>query len=353
MSERDGRVTSLDGLRGLAALAVVGYHYTTDFVEDYAPTGWVAVDLAYGRFGVVLFFIISGFVITTTLERTRSGGDYLVSRFARLFPAYWLAVVVTFVTVSAIGLPGWNRSLPDLLANLTMLQSFMGRPDIDQVYWTLAFELTFYVLMIGLWLSPLRHRLQAVLWAWLSMALLYEYFEPDLPLRMAQVWRKLLVLKFAHLFIAGIALRQLHLHGPNVGWLALAAACVAMQALHTELAPVWITAFLVALVALAVGGWLPLLGCRPLLFLGGISYTLYLAHQHIGYAVLLKLWQAGLRPEFAIAVTLTAAILLATTYTFLVERPALRLIRESWSRRRDASARPPVMADRTLRLHPD
>ncbi|HMR31012.1 MAG TPA: acyltransferase [Geminicoccaceae bacterium] len=336
MSGREDRLTSLDGLRGLAALAVVGYHYTTDFVEDYAPPDWVGIDLAYGRFGVTLFFIISGFVITMTLEHTRSAGDYLVSRFARLYPAYWIAVLVTFVVVTALGLPNWQRSVPDLLVNLTMLQSFVGRPDIDQVYWTLAFELTFYVLMLGIWLSPLRSRLVPVLWAWLAIVLLYEWLEPELPTLAARVWRKLMVLKFAHLFIAGIALRQIHLHGPSWSRLALLAACVAAQALHPELAPMWTTAALLGLVALAVAGWLPALSWRPLLFLGTISYTLYLAHQHMGYAVLLRLWHAGVPPEAAVLLTMAAAVAMAFAYTRLVERPALRFIRERWAQHRES-----------------
>jgi peptidoglycan/LPS O-acetylase OafA/YrhL len=338
MSGREGRVTSLDGLRGVAALAVVGYHYTTDFVENYAPAGWTQVDLAYGRFGVVLFFIISGFVITMTLERTRSAGDYVVARSARLYPAYWLDVMVTFAVVSALGLPDWHRDFLDMLVNLTMLQSFLGQPDIDKIYWTLAFELTFYMLMLGIWLSPLRRWLEAVLWVWLATVVVYEFVEPDLPQRLAQVWRKLMVLKFAHLFIAGIVLRQIQQGGPTFGRLALLAACVAMQALHGELAPLWVTALLVAVVALAVAGWLPVLGIRPLLFLGTISYTLYLTHQHMGYAVLLRLWRAGVPPSVAILITLAAAILLAMAYSRLVERPALRLIRDAWAGRRAAVA---------------
>lgn len=339
MSEHNGRVTSLDGLRGVAALAVVGYHYTTDFAEKYAPSEWIGLDLEYGRFGVVLFFIISGFVITMTLERTRSGGDYVVARFARLYPAYWTAVLTTFAVVSLLGLPGWKRSASDLLLNMTMLQSFLGRPDVDGVYWTLAFEITFYALMIGIWLSPLRRRLDMVLWAWLAIVVAYEFLEPEMPRLVAQVWRKLLVVKFAHLFIAGIALRQIHQGGATFGRLALLAACIAMQGLHTELAPVWITALLVGVVALAAFGRLPGLDLRPLLFLGTISYTLYLLHQYMGQALMLKLWRAGASPEAALAITLTAAVALAAVCTRLVERPALQLIRTSWALRHAAGRR--------------
>jgi peptidoglycan/LPS O-acetylase OafA/YrhL len=155
----------------------------------------------------------------------------------------------------------------------------------------------------------------------------------------AQVWRKLLVLKFAHLFNAGIALRQIHQGGPTVGRLALVAACIAMQGLHSDLAPVWTTALLVGVVALAVAGWLPVLSFRPLLFLGTISYTLYLAHQHMGYAILLQLWQAGMPPGAAVLVTVAAAVLLAMAYTALAERPALRFIRNSLAQWRAASER--------------
>ena len=83
------RLQGLDSLRGLAALAVVLYHYTfgyTQVVGKHMPgLDLIATD---GHFGVYLFFIISGFVIFMTLERSAKAIDFSVSRFARLWPPY-------------------------------------------------------------------------------------------------------------------------------------------------------------------------------------------------------------------------------------------------------------------------
>ena len=82
------RLTNLDGLRGLAALAVLLYHYTSIFPRfwpEAEPTGFL-VD--FGGFGVHLFFIISGFVILMTLEKRGASRDFIIYRFIRLYPRY-------------------------------------------------------------------------------------------------------------------------------------------------------------------------------------------------------------------------------------------------------------------------
>jgi peptidoglycan/LPS O-acetylase OafA/YrhL len=279
---------------------------------------------------VALFFVISGYVITMTLERIARPADFAVGRLARLAPAYWVDVLLTFAVVSLLGLPEWEATPGDALVNLTLLQSFLDRPDVDEVYWTLAFEVTFYGLMAALWFSPLRRHLMPVLWLWLGMVVAYELLEPMLPNLAAQVWRKLLVLKFANLFIAGIVMRELTVHGASKGRLALLAACVAVQALHPDLMPWPLALGIVIVVLLAVRGRIPLLASPAMLWLGAISYTLYLGHQNMGYAVLLRLRELGVQPELAVALVTGGAIGLATIYSNVVERPAMHAIRGWW-----------------------
>lgn len=88
-NSRPDRLVEVDALRGVAALAVVLFHYTTRFTDLFQPGVPPAVSFPGGHYGVNLFFIISGFVIFMTLEKTARPLDFVVSRFSRLFPAYW------------------------------------------------------------------------------------------------------------------------------------------------------------------------------------------------------------------------------------------------------------------------
>ncbi|MCM2335320.1 MAG: acyltransferase family protein, partial [Pseudomonas sp.] len=115
MQSSTGRVVELDALRGLAALAVVAFHYTTHYQAQVGHAQPLGFGFPFGNYGVHLFFLISGFVIFMTLERTRSPLDFVVSRFSRLFPAYWAAMAVTAAVVYTVGLPGQRLPLRDLL----------------------------------------------------------------------------------------------------------------------------------------------------------------------------------------------------------------------------------------------
>lgn len=138
------RLWVLDGLRGLAALAVVAYHYLNRGPNLYHELGPSHAWIMWGQYGVQLFFIISGFVIFDS-ARESTTWRFSANRVIRLYPAYWLAVILTFTVVTSFGLPGRETTLPVALFNLTMLPGFFGIPYVDGAYWTLAVELTFYV----------------------------------------------------------------------------------------------------------------------------------------------------------------------------------------------------------------
>ena len=104
-SKSKSRLVEVDALRGLAALAVVLFHYTTRFTELFAPNPPPTFSFPDGHYGVNLFFIISGFVIFMTLEKTSRPMDFVVSRFSRLFPAYWVAIILTLSITHLLGLP--------------------------------------------------------------------------------------------------------------------------------------------------------------------------------------------------------------------------------------------------------
>ena len=100
------RLLELDALRGLAALAVVLFHYTVYYGKtvDHADNPWFR--FSYGHYGVMLFFMISGFVILMTLDRTKTVWDFAVARFCRLYPVYWAAMLFDFHAPVFFPIPG-------------------------------------------------------------------------------------------------------------------------------------------------------------------------------------------------------------------------------------------------------
>src|SRR5688572_13967921 len=99
------RYKELDSLRGIAALCVVLFHFTFGYDNGLKILEEGKFYFTYGYLGVHLFFLISGFVILMTLEKTKSSADFFVSRFSRLYPAYWTAIILTVLFTTLLAVP--------------------------------------------------------------------------------------------------------------------------------------------------------------------------------------------------------------------------------------------------------
>lgn len=155
------RFYEIDLLRFLSAFFVVVFHYTyTGYMEGFAPIADFPVLREYTRYaymGINFFFVISGFVIFMSVEST-SSKKFLASRFTRLFPAYWTALLITTVTILLIGDDKFSISIPQFIANLTMVNTLFGQNPIESAYWTLFIELQFYLLVfVVLLFNGLKH----------------------------------------------------------------------------------------------------------------------------------------------------------------------------------------------------
>lgn len=144
IAQSPNRLTEIDALRGLTAIAVVLFHYTTRYMGLYKFDTPPTVLFPYGHYGVNLFLFISGFVIFMTLEKTRKPMDFVVSRFNLLFTVYWVAIFITLTVTHALGRPGKLVDFGSAVANMLMFQNLFRVPHVDGVYWTLEVELLFY-----------------------------------------------------------------------------------------------------------------------------------------------------------------------------------------------------------------
>ncbi|MGB3494774.1 MAG: acyltransferase [Elainellaceae cyanobacterium] len=325
------RILELDALRGLAALSVVGYHYTTRYNDIYGHTSDFFYRLPAGRYGVLLFFMISGFVILMSLQRTQRSLDFIVGRLARLYPTYWVAIALTFSAVALIGLPGREVSLKNALLNSLMIHRFWRIPDVDGVYWTLHVEFIFYVLMLGLFILRLLPHIEKVLFIWLSLnALENHHLLINIPERL-ESW---FLPGYAHLFIMGIVFYRIRQQGPSVFRYGLLAGGLASQiALYPEWDKHLAIVLYMVIFFLINAGKLWAIAIPPLMALGTISYPLYLVHQNIGYIVIRDLEMRGLSPIFSIVAAFSVAIALAAVITRFVEQPSLRWIKNAYRKR--------------------
>jgi peptidoglycan/LPS O-acetylase OafA/YrhL len=324
------RLSELDALRGIAALLVVLYHYTTKYQEVYGHTGPILIDLRGGRNGVQLFFAISGFVIFMTLERAKKPLDFVVSRFSRLYPAYWTALLLTTAVVFAAGFDSMKVEPASFFANLTMLEGW--RPDphfVDGAYWTLAVELAFYCCMFALYLAGLLSRIEPILVGWIGLKWLW-FFYPQL----SQVAGLLLIQETIPFFAIGICCYRLRTRAIDWRWAALILPLAIGSVFYINLYKMGIVAVVTTVIFLSFTyGYVKWLRAKPLLWLGGISYTLYLIHQNIGHVVIRTLEIRGVNPNLAILLTIAVVLGLAVAITTLIERPAMIWVRERYSRR--------------------
>lgn len=330
------RLSQVDALRGLAALAVVLFHYTTRFIELYRP-GYVPLfAMPYGYLGVNLFFIVSGFVIFMTLERTKQPMDFVVSRFSRLFPSYWVAIILTFGVTHWLGLPGKLVDLGPALANTLMIHNIFGVPHVDGVYWTLEVEMLFYVGMFTLFRLQWLDKIHWILMALLMLRLLYVAMAKGFGIDLPWIAFRLLILQYIPWFALGICIYQITRQKKNMPNLprvltvgtALLTLAIAESALIGGLA----LAFGL-LVYTAALGRLRMLDTRLFLWLGAISYPLYLIHENMGWSIQLQALARGIPFEGTVLLVLAFSLAVATALTRWVEQPALRWIRTRYRER--------------------
>lgn len=297
------RANEIDLLRFIAALSVVLYHYAfLGYIGQASPIRYPMLEpfAKYGHFGVELFFLISGFVILMSASHG-SLKQFVISRVARLYPAFWICCTITFLVVLFFGSDRAPVTFAQYLSNMTMLSSFgfMQRiaavPYIDGSYWSLAVEMRFYAFVVLILLLRQIHRAEIFLGIWLLSTIGVEVFGVG---RL----RGFLIVDYSSYFIAGAMLFQIWAHGFSVWrvvalltcWvLALYQAFVTIPnfeaTFHTDVNPVHVLSILSAsflcmtLIAVRKTG---LIGRLNWMAIGALTYPLYLVHQVVGYVII-------------------------------------------------------------------
>lgn len=341
------RIASIDGLRTIAILAVVAFHYCyrwgppLNSVSLY-PYGSALVGLPgvrFGAYGVHLFFVISGFVIAMTLEGCETPREFVVRRYARIGPAMLLFSAITFAAMGVIPRAPFPERGVWFLSSITFIAPVhlnqivpgIGFQSIDGAYWSLYAEVQFYALACVVYFTA-RNRFRVIIG--LLSAIACGLLLVRIPLA-SPVSNNLLIPSFLPWFVMGIgfhalALRAERLVGASLISLATLELVAESSVRAPDAVPIGVAMAVPMLFAAAL--WfrpiVSLLSSKPMVTIGVASYGLYLIHENVGVSILHSLPPmnavGGAIAVVAVAAGCTAAALASFRW---IETPVSRSIR--------------------------
>jgi len=301
---RDGpqrRIDVLDYLRFGAACMVVGYHYLVYGPAkghiDVSIAGPIGVVARYGYLGVDLFFLISGFVIMNSARNSRAS-NFAVSRATRLYPAFWPSMLLTALAIALWGANiGLSVSPLQVLANATMAPGLVGMPGVDGVYWSLLYELEFYLLVFLVLLARQGHRLGGLMPLWAVAMLACTLAAPTMANKLPFAGGL-----YAYFAVGAILAEVRHdsrytsirLLGLSSGTIVIALgsqerAKVVSDIINMEISPRVVTTVVLLWVTLIAAMLFPAVSKARLpgsRMLGALTYPVYLLHAVLGYILM-------------------------------------------------------------------
>ena len=342
------RIAFLDGHRGLAILLVIGFHAFARWPALIANDCCASFPLfQLGWLGVELFFLVSGFVILMTLERCASASVFLRRRWLRLFPAMLICSLLIYGSAPFFherpaGAPDPTSLLPGwFFMELTWTRALFGHAikPLESSFWTLFVEVKFYIFAA---LMYYRFGRRALVWALFGTAIA-EYALALLQLesnnRVLFVLGRFgedLGLDYWFWFASGAAF-YVHRQTGQAVWLRM--ALIGILAGSSSLAlphhaasqfgwPIFAGGIVIGSVfALSTGieRVQAVLESRILQFFGFVSYPLYLLHENMLIASLLKFAAWVPRSLYPLAVLAVLAPLAWLAWMVArVAEPALR-----------------------------
>lgn len=320
MKKGSKQIIVINSLRGIAALAVCLYHFvctTTGYFTDE-----LLLDIFhFGKKGVQLFFIISGIVIPLSMinlnYQIKQFGKYLLKRFIRIEPPYLMAVAAgilflyarNFVPSSAA--VDLTPSLRDVLLHIGYLVPFVKDAEwISPVFWTLSIEFQYYIFLALLFPLALSGK---KVWQWAFSLIVVALPFLQTPGSFYLHWSAYFGIGiFYALFISKKYTRTEFL-------VALALSSVSV---YFAQGPIDLS---IGLGSLAVIHFFPNFKTKVGLFLGDISYSLYLLHAIVGAGVINFLshrFTAPIEKFGVVLVGIAVSILSAYVFWRFIEKPS-------------------------------
>ncbi|MCE0812434.1 acyltransferase [Buttiauxella sp. S04-F03] len=311
------KINSVQALRGIAAIMVMFFHYR--FLINDSHDGLGDKLFIYGGYGVDIFFVISGFVITLSSIDKPTGFQgafhFIKNRAKRLLPAYFIILIITLALSGGLSLFHYHNKVENLISALFFIPIYASKSpvfiDTSEIYgvrWTLNYEMYFYFVMAC---SMLFTRRWLVMFAWFAIALIVVpvCLTQTIPLQPGVVlsqsaYFNLMTNPMVFEFLIGVTLGLAYKKIKCVNGYAkiittlLSLLCIMFLykshgGLDRENMQVGLISGLLFLIIIINEKFLESITPRFLVFLGEISFSLYLIHNAMNSIVNRRLDKLG------------------------------------------------------------
>lgn len=297
------RIQFLDGLRGIAILLVICFHSFSRWPK-IVPYGNQYSDFylfKYGYLGVQLFFLISGFVILMSLEKSKTFIQFIYKRWLRLFPAMLIATILVYSTTQFLqerpsGIPELNAIIPGLFfIEPSWIKTFLSIKinPLEGAFWSLFVEFKFYFIFGISYFLMGKIKAIAIIFMLFIIAIFAEFFQ----IKYLNTFSHLLSFEYFGWFASG-SLAYLYFVNNQSKYILL---CVLvsfiemLKYLHDISALLYIIFILALFITpICFEKTRILFKNKLLLFFGLISYPLYLIHENALISLICKTNQLGL-----------------------------------------------------------
>lgn len=321
-----GYLSSLDLLRGLAAVAVCYFHFTHGNPDFLSKTNILYQSGRFGFLGVDVFFVISGFVIPYAMYRGmyrfKNFGTFLLKRVIRIEPPYLVSIILVVALNWLSTLSPYYRGAGFLLdykalaLHLGYLNAFFpDSPWVNDVYWTLAIEFQYYII-IAMIFPLLIHSKKYFSFIAVGVFGMMGFF----------ITSHNFIFNYGLLFVVGILLFQFkigYLKDAEFGALLL----IALLMIYVKFDNRYLVAAILPYFFILYFN----MSGKVSKFLGNISYSLYLVHIPIGGRIINiceTLFQSEQIRSLFVFVALAGSIFAAWIFFLLIEKPAMELAKK-------------------------
>lgn len=325
------RIDFLDGLRGIAILLVVLYHtYSSAWVKlvpFFAPTFEFPL-VKFGDLGVPLFFMISGFVITMSLERCQRFSEFIFKRWLRLFPAMFIATILILLTANLFAFrPLGAARLISAISGLTFISptffDWIFNKDqgmLEGGFWSLFVEVKFYI-VAGL--IYFNYGQKKMIYTLLLMFFCYTVFDVlknqlgyETPIMLDKIldWTDF---KYCGWFASGALFYRYFMYKHKASFAAALFLALLSARNWGGIMSSTMIAFVVIIGVFAIAMFSHrlqnILSNRLLTFFGYVSYPLYLIHENATISLIVQLHEkfSEINPYVLSLIPLSLMVLIA------------------------------------------